>query len=566
MTTLNLTIQEIFKLHQSGDLDGAIKLYKQFIDTLPCSEQLAQCHELLGIAHAQKTEYLQALKYFLHATQIKPNVLSIQNNLATCYKHLKQHKKALSTYLSILEHHPFQCVTHNNLASMYIQNKAYLDAKHHLQKAICLHPTYADAYFNLGIVFLHTSLEKSIYYFKKASDLGHLKAPYQAAQYYESKFENEDALNYYSLSIERLPQHAHSHHGKARVLLALQKDEDALGHLIEAQRIDPSIPFLMENIAAYYHVKGMHANAIEYWSKAPRTEENIVDINYNIGVAYQYANKHNEALEYFHQVLAHNPEHRNTHMNIAAIALQNNQRKSATKHYEIALNIDPKNEEIQFILAAIKQNTKQIIDAPSGYVANLFDQYAGHYNQHLMNMLKYQLPDRIELILHEQYKPSQALNILDLGCGTGLLAPKLSPFAKTLTGIDLSRNMIEQAKSTHLYTQLHQADCKQFLKESGKFDLIIAAELFPYVGDAEDLLACVSKCLPKDGILIFSIEKTDSVEKYALSESARFRHNPNWIETLCNRFGLNTLESIETTLRLHQSKPVFGQLFIFQST
>ena len=106
---------------------------------------------------------------------------------------------------------------------------------------------------------------------------------------------------------------------------------------------------------------------------------------------------------------------------------------------------------MQYILTALKQESNNIATPPQAYVANLFDQYAGHYNQHLMNMLKYQLPERIELILHEQLACNQSLDILDLGCGTGLLANKLHPFAKTLVGVDLSSNMLDKAKSTGLY-------------------------------------------------------------------------------------------------------------------
>ena len=48
----------------------------------------------------------------------------------------------------------------------------------------------------------------------------------------------------------------------------------------------------------------------------------------------------------------------------------------------------------------------------------------------------------------------EALEVLDAGCGTGLAAPLLGPYARRLVGVDLSGAMLEQARALPQYDEL----------------------------------------------------------------------------------------------------------------
>lgn len=549
MTESDEKLQQAFSLHQSGQIEMAIIQYQALLDTQTDS---AKVNELLGIAHAQKQSYQDALQYFKKAASLKPDHLSIKTNLATCYKKMGNTKKAVSIYKDILKHNPAQCITLNNLGSLYIQINQFDLASIKLLKAICLQPDYADAYYNLALMNNDSS------YFKKASELGHAQASYQYALSQEASNHLKEAKAFYEKALSGIENHALSHHGLGRVLLALGEDEDALFHFIQAQKIDPYIPNLMENIGSYYHVKGMHANAVEYWLKALSQTQDI-EIMYNIGVAYHYMNRHQDALSYFKMVLDKNPNHLKSHTNIAAIALQNNQTTVAISHYETVLALDPDNEEVQYVLSALKQKRHSFEQSPASYVTNLFDQYASHYNQHLLKMLKYQLPQKVKLILEETLITNH-YKICDLGCGTGLLGPILKPFAKHLVGVDLSSNMLLKAKETQCYDELVNMDCLSYLNQSS-FDLILALELFPYIGDIQPLLKKIAQSLLAEGLFIFSIETT-SEDEYTLSPYARYQHNPKWVIQTLKDLSLEIVESEPTVLRTQNAKPVSGYLFV----
>ena len=78
---------------------------------------------------------------------------------------------------------------------------------------------------------------------------------------------------------------------------------------------------------------------------------------------------------------------------------------------------------------------------------NLFDGMAEIYDLHMVRGLHYQLPKQVGDQILRMY-PDKKLNVLDLGCGTGLLGVCLGRLDGFLIGVDISKKMIEQAATT----------------------------------------------------------------------------------------------------------------------
>src|SRR5205823_1798095 len=117
---------------------------------------------------------------------------------------------------------------------------------------------------------------------------------------------------------------------------------------------------------------------------------------------------------------------------------------------------------------------------PSTMVA-LFDGYAEKFDEHLTGQLRYRCPE----LLHEavaRLNPGAGLNVLDLGCGTGLCGPLFRPLAATLTGVDLSPGMIDKARRRGVYDRLDLEDLVTALRRApGAVDLLLAADVLVYV-------------------------------------------------------------------------------------
>ena len=94
---------------------------------------------------------------------------------------------------------------------------------------------------------------------------------------------------------------------------------------------------------------------------------------------------------------------------------------------------------------------------PPAFVELLFDQYAPRFERSLVDKLAYRGP---ALILERLQANgfTRAQRALDLGCGTGLMGEVLRPLCTRLEGIDLSGEMLRQARAKGIYDRLEKAD------------------------------------------------------------------------------------------------------------
>ena len=159
----------------------------------------------------------------------------------------------------------------------------------------------------------------------------------------------------------------------------------------------------------------------------------------------------------------------------------------AGPHFAAAARLAPDSPYLAHLAAASGGTAPD--RAPEGYVAALFDGYAPHFEAALLG-LGYRVPGLIRRAV-ERLLPAVAAGgaplgpVLDLGCGTGLAGVALSDLLHgPLTGVDLSRRMLEQAAAKGIYARLRQADLAAVLREAGEaYALIIAADVFCYLGD-----------------------------------------------------------------------------------
>ena len=83
--------------------------------------------------------------------------------------------------------------------------------------------------------------------------------------------------------------------------------------------------------------------------------------------------------------------------------------------------------------------------APAQYIRNLFDFYAPKFDKHLVEKLNYRNP---KLFLEQVLKVTHRrdLDVLDLGCGTGLCGLEFRSYARQMVGVDLSPEMVKLAE------------------------------------------------------------------------------------------------------------------------
>jgi predicted TPR repeat methyltransferase len=210
-----------------------------------------------------------------------------------------------------------------------------------------------------------------------------------------------------------------------------------------------------------------------------------------------------------------------------------------------ALKYMPHNPLLKHMIAAMRGETS--LRASKGYVAALFDDFAQNYDQRMRVNLQYRVPEHLASAVIPLLKP--AARVIDLGCGTGFLGTALENTGASITGIDLSEKMLEQAAKRGGYARLVKADLIEELERTPprSVDAVLAADVFVYLGDLQPVFAAVARVLASGGsIFAFTAETLDQ-GSFQLRTSGRYAHSLAYIRDLAKQSHLieHSIERIQ---------------------
>jgi predicted TPR repeat methyltransferase len=187
----------------------------------------------------------------------------------------------------------------------------------------------------------------------------------------------------------------------------------------------------------------------------------------------------------------------------------------------------------------------------------LFESYASDFQRHVTGSLDYRGHERLLQPLIASGR--QFARALDLGCGTGLCGPLLRQLTDTVDGVDISQGMLEQAKQSGFYRKLTHADIAAFVAEEfERADLVVAADVFIYVGELSAIFAAVRRILMEDGCFAFTVETPTDDKALQLLPSLRYAHSENYIRELAQTCGFKVNAFSAGVIRLDQGQPVQG--------
>lgn len=247
----------------------------------------------------------------------------------------------------------------------------------------------------------------------------------------------------------------------------------------------------------------------------------------------------------------------------------------ATDAYSEAFKLGPNDPYVRHLVAAsgIMPGASR---APIEYVRTVFDGYADRFELHLVS-LGYRIPGliRAALLQHPTIATGKRLGpVLDLGCGTGLVAVVLSDLPiGPFVGVDLSPRMLEAATAKQIYAELHEADLLNLLAETAtSWPLVIAADVLIYFGALDQVLAAVYAGLAPGGWFIVSLEEllphfdgtVPGNGNWALGWQGRYSHAFAYVATAAEAAGFDIRAIERQTVRFEADAPVAGIFAILQ--
>lgn len=127
-----------------------------------------------------------------------------------------------------------------------------------------------------------------------------------------------------------------------------------------------------------------------------------------------------------------------------------------------------------------------------------FDGHAPHWDG-------YQRPSDFEQVgrIIDRVAPGPADQVLDVGCGTGILVPFLeAKGVRRYLGMDISPGMAAQFRRKHAHRDLLVGDFTEENLRPGSFTLVIVFNAFPHFDDGERVFARSFQLLRPGGRLV----------------------------------------------------------------
>jgi predicted TPR repeat methyltransferase len=383
-------------------------------------------------------------------------------------------------------------------------------------------------------------------------------------------------------------------------LAALERGEleAAESHFGTALALLPGRPSTLLNLAAVRIARNRHAEALPLLDELLAQEPHNTDAWGHRGSALAALGRHSEAVPALEQVLAVQPQQVGALFMRAASLQVLGRVDAALAGFQRVTELDPGNAQAwtqaggilkdmgrapdaahafrqalaqggdqelnTYLLASVEADAAVPEQAPRHYVEGLFDSYADTFDQHLVERLGYRTPQLLAALLPADEPLG---DVLDLGCGTGLMAPLLHGRASAIDGVDLSSAMLDKARRLGLYRTLHHADVAEHLHTTPeRHALVIAADVFVYVGALDRVLAGAARVLLPGGRLLFSLEEADAGQALQLRASSRYAHGVDAVVAQACGVGLALRTLERATLRHDQGRPIRGAMLLFERT
>jgi predicted TPR repeat methyltransferase len=370
---------------------------------------------------------------------------------------------------------------------------------------------------------------------------------------------NEEALGLIERSLALSPDAADWHSNRGIVLQSAEKLGEAIGAYARAIAIDPDHANAHNNLGVLLRARGEPEQAEAAYRTALRLDPAHIDAWTNLGILLNAQKRTQEAAACYSKVITLRPKHRDARKLLAMAHCTLGEVDEAVRIFEDWLAEEPEDPIAQHMLAAC---TGRSVPgrASDGFVQTTFDGFAASFESKLAK-LSYRAPALIAAMLEDcGHEPTHQFAVLDAGCGTGLCGALVAPFARTLTGVDLSEGMLKQAAEKNVYHALINAELTAYLRDHREaFDLIVSADTLVYFGDLADVIAAGARALRLNGLFVFTLEHAtgEGDTAYRLERHGRYSHGQAYVERLLTAAGLQpTIAQAE--LRMEAGIPVAG--------
>lgn len=501
-------------------------------------------------------QFSAAEQLYRRAIKLDSDFMPAHYNLGNALRAQGRAEEALAAFEAACRLAPDDYEIFMNIGATLIDLGRPADALQAFIRANQIVPAAAEPLVNIGLAYEHLA------------DISHRNI--------QTDINLDKAIEHYRQAIFIRPDFAEAYNNLGNALLARGQLDEAIESLRWAISLKEDFAEAHNNLGNALHSQGQLHEAVESFQRAITLKADFADAHYNMGKTFSDLMQYDQAEASYARVLAINPNHIKALGSYGGLLLKFGQQKRAMVCFQQVMALDPGNVSAAHMIASISG-----IDTPSApgpYVEDLFDSCAHQFEARLVDQLKYDVPKNLVALIMETAKPETAMwDVLDLGCGTGLVGQEISPYARHLVGVDLSAGMLAKAKEKNLYQRLEKGEMLTMMtgEPSSSYDLIISADVFIYVGRLDEIMEEAQRLLRPGGFLAFSIEAMEmpasneiteeDAKDYRLQSSGRYAHALSYINKLVQSGGFSKHNLQPVNVRLENGTPIPGWLVLLEN-
>jgi predicted TPR repeat methyltransferase len=474
--------------------------------------------------------------------------------------------QAVSLLRRSIDAEPANAGCWNNLGIVYAADQRPAEAVEAYHRAIAVQPNFPQAYLNLGNAMRDQGRWQEAV--GAYGDAVRLKPNFAAAHHALGTALREsgraaDAVASYRRAMQLDPSSAGSVLNDLGLTFArVGNVVEAVAHLRQALSLAPQDPKPRRNLGRMLLRAGRFAEAAEVLAPLAQSHPGAADVHHDLAAALAQSGRVDAAIGHFRRAVELRPDYAEAYCNLG-VALEERGDVAAAA-YGRARELRPDLPVIAYHHGALAGRDAPPT-CPPQYVVELFDRYAERFDEHLVKKLSYAGPQLLYGAV-SGVTQRRDLEVIDLGCGTGLCGVLFRPVASKLVGVDLSPKMLEQSRRRGVYDELVKADVVEALRARPESaDVILAADVFIYVGELTAAFDAARWSLKPGGLFAFTVESiADADGEFVLRATRRYAHSAAYLRRLASAAGLEELTATRVVLRAGEEAPVGGMVFVLR--
>ncbi len=294
--------------------------------------------------------------------------------------------------------------------------------------------------------------------------------------------------------------------------------------------------------------------------------ENLTKTNLDLGLYHLNMGNLNDAAFRFKFVILMDKKHGLAYYYLGVTQLYQGNKKDALNNFKMAEKLKAKTPDLQFMMS--KVDSKIVADhIPAYYVAESFNRKAANFNDQMLAKRYESYKLMVEKAALEFTTRKTPIDVLELGCGTGLAGSYLkAQFEITinhLAALDISHEMIFEAKQlidineNPIYNEIFEVKIEDFVNDrefnqGRKFDLIISSLSLSYITELEQVLKDCHNLLKPHGTMAITLSKSNDKDIDMNIDREYYAYSEKYIDKIAKNAKFKKIEIQETDLMANE--------------